>query len=57
MNTGGNVEVDIDIKNGDDIDNIKYEDEYENDDNNDEAQSFISKEKVIEQISTLPSVL
>ena len=56
MNTDGNVEVDIDTENGDEIDDIKAQDDNENDDNDDEAQSFISKEKVIDQISTLPSV-
>ena len=56
MDTDGNVEVDIDTENGDEIDDIKDEDGNVNNDNDDEAQSFISKEKVIDQVSTLPSV-
>ena len=37
INTDGNVEVDIDTENGDEIDDIKDEDDNENYDNNDVA--------------------
>ena len=45
MNTDGNVEVDIDTENGDEIDDIKDED----DNVNDEAQSFINNEKCLKK--------